>query len=225
MFKYETHLHTAECDLCAHVRAADAVRMYRDAGYSGMVVTDHYFALLQEWFKGDLADDSHKTFIDRWLRGYRAAREEGERLGFTVLLGTEVRFDGPSINDYLVYGLTEEFFYRAPLLNRLTGLDELLSLLPPEALVVQAHPFRDKMTVADPTRLFGIEVHNGGTDEKRNALAALFAAQYGKAPLSGSDFHEAKHLARGGIATETPIKSSADLLSVLKSGAYTLLTK
>ena len=43
MPKFETHLHTAECDKYAFVKARDAVRMYKEAGYDGMVVTDHYF--------------------------------------------------------------------------------------------------------------------------------------------------------------------------------------
>ena len=33
MSKIETHLHTAECDKCAHVSAKDIVHLYKDAGY------------------------------------------------------------------------------------------------------------------------------------------------------------------------------------------------
>ena len=133
-----------------------------------------------------------------------------------------MRFDG-YINDYLVYGLDEQFFYEAPLLNRLKNLKELIEILPKDTCVVQAHPFRDKMVVEDPAPLFGIEVNNGGTDSFRNSMARAFAQHYQKAMLSGSDFHKQEHLARGGIICENEIKAPKDLVSVLKSGNYSLI--
>ena len=220
--KIETHLHTAECDKFAHVSARDAVRMYKEAGYGCIVVTDHYFSLFFDWFHDELCGKTHEEIVRRWLRGYYNAKEEGERIGVTVLPGAEVRFDG-SINDYLVYGVDEDFFLRAPRLNTLGNVSELIKLLPNNACVVQAHPFRNKMTVEDPSPLFGIEVNNGGTDAFRNSMARTFAEHYGKSMLSGSDFHKEKHLARGGIECSCDIKTPADLSSLLRSGNYTLL--
>lgn len=217
------HVHTAECDICAHVAAKDIVRMYQQKGYSGLVITDHYFAMSFDWFADDLTEGTHCEFIDRWLRGYREAKKEGDKIGMTVLLGAEVRLDGPNINDYLIYGIDEDFLFRAPYLNRLSSLQELISVLPENSCVVQAHPFRDNMTVQSPDLLFGIEVNNGGTDPFRNNLARTFAAHYGKPMLSGSDFHHADHLARGGIITDTDIRSIQDLVRVLRSGNYELI--
>lgn len=223
MYRYELHIHTAENDLAAHVPAAEIVRMYKNAGYDGIVITDHYFPLFFDWFHAELDGAAHTQIIDRWLRGYRAAKEEGDKIGFTVLPGAEVRFQD-SINDYLVYGVDETFFYNAPLLCFLRGgLHELLPLLPKEACVVWAHPFRDGMTVIDPTPLFGIEGQNGGTDAYRNQMAQQFAAHYGKPITSGSDFHHSTALARGGIRTETPIRTPKDLTDILRSGAYSLI--
>lgn len=222
MYKYELHLHTAENDKVAQVGGAELVRLYRDAGYAGMVVTDHSFALFHEWFADELRGADHRRMVERWLRGYYAARNEGEKCGFTVLPGAEVRF-ADSINDYLVYGLDEEFFYRAPILHRLRGLDELLAVLPEDACVVHAHPFRDGMTVRNPAPLWGIEVHNAGTDDFRNGMARTFAEHYGKAMTSGSDFHRKDALARGGIMTETPITTPRELITTLRSGMYTLI--
>ena len=217
------HVHTAECDICAHVAAKDIVRMYQQKGYSGLVITDHYFAMSFDWFADDLTEGTHCEFVDRWLRGYREAKKEGDKIGMTVLLGAEVRLDGPNINDYLIYGIDEDFLFRAPYLNRLSSLQELISVLPENACVVQAHPFRDNMTVQSPDLLFGIEVNNGGTEPFRNDLARTFTAHYGKPMLSGSDFHHADHLARGGISTDADIQSIQDLVRVLRSGDYELL--
>lgn len=223
MGKFELHVHTAENDKVAKESGKSIVRLYKEAGYDGLVITDHYFSTFFDWFSAEFDPSDHTSIIDRWLCGYRAARAEGEALNMTVLLGAEVRFDGPNINDYLVYGITEEFLYEAPLLNRLKDLDALLAILPPEAVVVQAHPFRDNMTVGSPEKLFGIEVYNGGTQPIRNKLARTFAEHYGKAMTSGSDFHSAGALARGGIITQQKIETMTDLLKTLKSGAYQLI--
>lgn len=222
MNKYELHSHTAECDRVARLGGKELVRLYREAGYSGIAITDHYFSLFYDWFGEELHSREHKCIIDRYLRGYYAAREEGERCGFTVLCGAEVRFDN-TINDYLVYGLEESDFYNMPLLNRLKGVEELKAALPEQALIVQAHPFRDNMTVCNPENLFGIEVHNGGTEPFRNQMARIYAEHYGKAMTSGSDIHGIGALAKGGICTDHNIQTAEDLVKVLRGGEYSLI--
>lgn len=223
MNKYELHAHTAECDRVAQHSGAEMVKLYADAGYSGMVITDHYFSLFYEWFKDEFCPSDHKSIIDRYLRGYHSARNEAERIGFSLLCGAEVRFDNTP-NDYLIYGLEEDDLYTLPLLNRLKNLRELLALLPDRAVVVQAHPFRDNMTVVSPDLLFGVEAHNGRTSPFRNKMARDYAEHYGKVMTSGSDFHKMKDLAKGGIATERTLASSGDLVDLLKSGDYSLIT-
>ncbi len=218
------HVHTSECDKVAMVDAAEMVRMYHGAGYSGMVVTDHYFAMFEERFFPEIKDVPHKDFVRRWLRGYYNARNEGEKLGFTVLSGAEVRLDSV-VNDYLVYGAEESFFYEAPRLNRLGSVEELVSVLPGDALVVQAHPFRNNMVVRSPEEVFGIEVFNGGTEDFRNEMAKLFAKNYGKPMTSGSDYHGKKAFASGGIVTEERILTQKDLVKTLKSGNYKIIEK
>ena len=39
-YLYETHLHTKESSKCGLVPAAEMVRKYRNAGYTGIVITD-----------------------------------------------------------------------------------------------------------------------------------------------------------------------------------------
>ena len=217
MYKYELHSHTSECDLFAKLGGAELVREYKAAGYDGIVITDHYFDLFFEWFEDELHGASHEEQMRRWLRGYYSAKAEGDGCGFTVLSGAEVRIRD-SINDYLVYGLDESFFSNAPRLCEIGSLDELLRHLPKEALVVHAHPFRNGMTVRDPSNLFGIEAYNGGTDEFRNGLAHRFAEHFGVAKTSGSDVHGMNRLAKGGIETDRRILTMKDLTDVLRSG-------
>lgn len=223
MYKYELHAHTSECDRDACISARQLVHLYKDAGYDGMVITDHYIERFYTlWFPEEMNGLTHEQQVKRWLKGFYTARDEGEKVGFTVLPGTEVRFDGHP-NDYLVYGLHEDFFYTVPRLNELKGVKELLSILPENVCVVHAHPFRNGMTVEDPRGLFGMEVYNGGTEKFRNELARQFALYYGLAMTSGSDIHNMNRLAQGGIMTEKKIQTPEDLISVLRSGEYRLI--
>ena len=224
MYKYELHAHTSECDRDAMLSARELVHLYKDVGYDGMVVTDHYIErFYTRWFPEDVKGLTHEQQVTRWLKGFRTAREEGEKIGFTVLPGAEVRFDnGP--NDYLLYGLHEDFFYTVPRLNELENINALLELMPTDACVVHAHPFRDNMIVTTPPAgLFGMEVFNGGTDPFRNDLARQFASHYNLATTSGSDIHSMTRLAKGGIETVHRIKTPEDLSSVLRSGEYSLI--
>ena len=224
MNKYELHLHTAECDRAACMPAAEIVRRYHAVGYAGMVVTDHYFSIFEEWFEDELRGLDRQQYIHRWLKGYYAAREEGEKLGFVVLPGAEVRFEG-QINDYLIYGVDETFFYESPPLSQLGSVENLVRYLPKSACVVQAHPFRNNMTVQKPDFLFGMEGFNGGNSRFRNQMAKTFAEHYGKAITSGSDFHGKNRFATGGIMTERVIKTPRDLTGTLRSGDYTIIEK
>ena len=224
MPRFELHAHTSECDVAAHASAAELVRLYHAAGYDGMVITDHYFAHFYKWFADELAGKSHREVMARRLKGYYEARNVGEKLGFTVLPGAEVRFDQSpyGINDFLVYGCDEEFFLTAPRLNELTSLDELYAVLPENACVVLAHPFRVRMTVIDPAPLFGIEGYNGLTEPYRNRMAEEYAAHYGKPVTAGSDCHHRDHACKGGIESPRLIRTPRDLTDVLRSGDYTL---
>lgn len=224
MPRYELHAHTSECDLAAHATAAELVRLYHANGYDGMVITDHYFATFYKWFADELEGKTHREIMARRLKGYYAARNEGEKLGFTVLPGAEVRFNKSpyGINDFLVFGCDEEFFLTAPRLNELTSLDELKAVLPENACVVLAHPFRVKMTVMDPAPLFGIEAHNGLTEPFRNAMAEDYARHFDKPVTAGSDCHHRDHACKGGIETPHIIRTPRDLTDVLRSGEYTL---
>ena len=223
VYKYELHAHTSECDRDAHLSARELVHLYQDAGYDGMVITDHYIERFYTlWFPEEVQGLTHQQQVTRWLKGYRTAREEGDKIGFTVLPGAEVRFDHYP-NDYLLYGLNADFFSTVPRLNELRDVSELLALMPPGVCVVQAHPFRDGMAVAEPRGLFGLEVYNGGTDAFRNHLAREYASHYGLAMTSGSDIHDLTRLAKGGILTEQRIQTPEDLSSVLRSGAYSLI--
>ncbi len=219
--KIELHLHTKESSHCGQVPAQDALREYHRRGYGAVVITDHY----SRREAGFWPYSHHRERVDGFLKGYRAAKELEQELGVVVLLGAELRFDESNENDYLVYGLDEEFFYSHPELEDLR-FEDFLAILPETALLYQAHPFRNGNTVVDPKHLFGIEVFNGHSGhDSRNLIALSWARLHRLHAISGSDAHRPHILCSGGILADREVKSSADLVEVLREDAYALINK
>ena len=84
MGKFELHVHTRECDLYAVSHDADIVKLYHDAGYEGLVITDHYFEFFSDWFADELVGLSARDIAKRRLKGYYEAKNEGEKLGDVI---------------------------------------------------------------------------------------------------------------------------------------------
>ena len=42
-FKYDLHVHTMDTSRCGMVDGARMVRLYKKAGYQGIVIADHYY--------------------------------------------------------------------------------------------------------------------------------------------------------------------------------------
>lgn len=199
MYRFEIHCHTAESSSCSKVKAERLVELYLQAGYDGVVITDHLSPdnptrLLER----DGVPVTFENQIERLLQGYTAARAAAkDRL--VVLHGMELRFERDP-NDYLVYGVTKELLLAHP--DILEWGIQKFSVFAREhgLLVIQAHPFRNNMRVMDPKWVDMIEVHNGHPrHQSRNELALLWARMHGKPGSSGSDFHEEGDEGRGGV--------------------------
>ena len=223
-FFTELHAHTSDTSRCGEVCAKDLVALYKAAGASTVVMTDHLSPSTFEAYKG--TDLSWAEKIDIFLQGYRNAKAAaGDEL--TVLLGMELRFDRKGDNnDYLVYGVTEEFLYQNPALlkMRLASFSKLAHKN--GLLMFQAHPFRNGMHIVNPEYLDGVEIYNACVrHNSRNAIAEKWAKLHKLRGSAGSDFHRAEDVARGGILTDKKIETNADLLEVLKSGNFTVYKK
>ncbi len=220
MYKIDTHVHTAEVSPCGVVEAKEIVKMYKESAYYGLIITDHY---------GDYFFHNHEKLnwndkIDKLMTGYYKTRERAEKEGLLVLLGIEINFVW-SANDYLVYGLNEEFLKQNRNLHQL-DLKEFKALIKQEnAVIYQAHPFRPGMEILDPEVLDGVEVFNGNPrHNSRNALAYKYSLENDLKMLSGSDFHQEEDLARGGIITDKKINNMEEFIGLLAAEDYQLLT-
>lgn len=216
-YKYEMHCHTGCVSRCGRVQPEEIVKLYIEKGYDGIVVTDHYSPMT---FPVRHVACPQKE-ADFYLSGYRRMRAAAPP-GFTVLLGMELRHYGTA-NDYLIYGVEEEFLYRSG--NLLALNERRVKRLCEENgyLVYEAHPFRPGRTRINPKYIDGVEVYNGKTKEDQNRQALHWAQRCGKLMISGSDFHSPRELARGGILTERAIYNNADLLTVLKESDFRLI--
>ncbi|MCD7774692.1 MAG: PHP domain-containing protein [Clostridiales bacterium] len=218
-YKYELHCHTKEVSLCGRVPVRDIIEMYKDKGYSGIVLTDHYSPMT--FYRPSMLFCPQKH-VDFYTSAYREALKYAND-DFTVLLGMELRYYATA-NDFLVYGITEEFLRKNG--NLMTMYPKNFYRLAKRYgyIVLQAHPFRSGMVRINPKYLDGAEVYNGKTNREQNLLARQWAQKnHMSITVSGSDFHRPEHLAKGGIITETPIKTNGDLLAVLRSGNYKLI--
>ena len=217
-YKYELHCHTKEVSRCGTLDVEDLIKKYKEAGYSGLVLTDHYSPMtfdLPDFF-------SKKKAIDHYLRAYRKAKKYNDD-NFTVLLGVELRLHA-TVNDYLVYGVTEEMLYELPFLLSLYIRRASKLLRERGCLFLQAHPFRKLITRANPKYLDGVEVFNGKATKEANENSSKWAEEINaKIKTSGSDCHRESGVGLGGIITTEPIKNNDDLLRILKSGNYKLI--
>ncbi len=215
------HFHTKDTSNCANVKAEFAVEEYIKAGYDGIVVTDHLSPSTFMKYGRELL--SWKKKVDFFLRGYKSAVKTANGR-IPVLLGMELRFNkSEGDNDYLVYGITEEFLYSHPELLHLNSKKFYELCQKNNFLVFQAHPFRVGMKVTNPKYLDGIEIFNGNPrHNSSNDIAEMWAKKYDLMVTSGSDYHEIGDLGIGGIWFDKKITDNKTLIEELKKREYEL---
>ncbi len=200
---------------------------YLQAGFNGFVLVNHFNTdsignLFSDKSWAEIAKITTGTFEK--LRKYAEGKLQ-------VAFAVEIAFEGV-YNDYLVYGLTEELLSE---LVKFSGEAGILKLGLPKLyeftsanklLLVQAHPFRKNMLIVNPDLVDGYEVFNGCTrHNSSNDIALKWAEKYGKIMTSGSDHHWPNDIKNAGVLTNTPITSQADVVNILKSGNYKLITE
>ena len=215
MFKTELHCHSNNISLCAQVSCADVVKKFTEAGYTTLVLTNHLNDYTMEHHAS-----SWEEFIDKFYNAYMELKKEADgRLN--ILFGAELRFK-ENINDYLLFGVTREFLLAHPEIFSLNPEKLSPILRENNILFVQAHPFRNGMTVINPRFLDGVEIFNGHMGhDSRNEIAEAWAKKYNLIATSGTDFHYNDVPANAGILTSEEITSTTQLVEILKSGDFT----
>ena len=219
MYKVETHLHTSEGSRCGKLPAKEMIEYYHRAGYKTVFVTNHFASKqLDSW--GDI---SWEEKMDRYLLGYRNAKEAGEALGMNVLLSAEFAF-ADSRRHYLAYGIDEAFLKAYPHLEKMSAADFWPIAQKHDLLVIQAHPFRDLSQTPTPGIVHGLEVVNPNPRHKPyDQFAEEIAMEFGLYRTSGSDAHRPEDVARGGMISREEIRTVEEFIQLVKNGTGELI--
>lgn len=213
MYRYETHCHTLYTSACSRLDAETLVCLYKENGYDGVVVTDHFL-------NGNTTVDRTKKWeerIDDFFIGYEKVLAEGEKKGLKVFFGFEYSYFG---TDFLIYGMGREFLKSHPFLLGLNTRAFLALARENGALTIQAHPYREADYI-DHIRLFpsdadGLETINAARDERCNRLADILADEYGILKTGGSDLHAPSQKLLSGVETDEPVKNIEELVAAVK---------
>lgn len=226
MYRYETHLHTCQASACASATGAQMARAHKEAGYTGVFITDHFF-------NGNTCVPRELPWaqrVEQFCRGYEEAWEEGQRIGLQVFFGFEYNYHGA---EFLIYNLDKQWLLEHPDVDRISPRQALGLFREAGGFAVQAHPFRERNYI-DHFQLFprdidGVEAVNaantGPEGKKMNERAFCFAQMFDLPVTSGSDSHHVDMLYGGGVITPERMESPLDYLRWMKAGALELLGK
>ncbi len=240
MYRYELHCHEKLVSRCGVWSPREMAEIYAELGYSGIVVTDHFF-------NGNCGVDRNLPWREKvalFCEGYEQTKAEGAKLGLDVFFGFEYsvksfyEVDFSKVDkdlplwkntlagcDFLIYGLDKKWLLDKDESILSMPVNGFLKMVKEEGgTVVQAHPFRLEKAYMDHISLFpeytdGVEILNANpnTQGVPNRMAKAYAKEYGFFQTAGSDMHRNdKYLA----VTKLPERVNAmeELIRALKEG-------
>lgn len=213
---YETHLHTSQSSACGQVDGAQMARLYKNAGYTGVVITDHFLG-------GNTAVDPNlpwEQWVDDFCKGYEAAKQEGDKIGLQVFFGWESGFAG---TEFLIFGLDKQWLLEHPQIRGCSVQEQYALVHGSGGIVIHAHPFRVRPYIKE-VRLFtqyidaveGINATHSSINSTSVDLPIFNdqAMEYAKAndlPVtSGSDQHK-QAMIGGGMVFSRKMEDIQDL--------------
>ncbi len=219
MYKYQMHTHTAPTSKCASTTPKELAKALYDAGYSGCVLTNHFY-------HGNTGVDrklAWNDFVCAYERDYTECKEEGEKYGLDIIFGIEEGVEG--YDEILCYGLTPKILYDHPELAE-CSMELWYRVMHNEGvIVVQAHPYRNDHKPLPLEYIDGIEVYNCANHTEENCSAEAFAKENSGLILTcGGDTHDPVNVPFGGIITVKRVTDEKELVRILAKGEYQLLT-
>ena len=223
MFLYETHVHTSSVSACAVSSGAEQARAYKARGYTGVIITDHFF-------NGNIRFNGASRWdkkLEFFASGYNEAKKIGDKIGLDVFFGWEYSIYG---SDFLTYGLGLDFLLANPKLSGTVRIEEYSRLVRANGgYLAQAHPFREGFWIRSPNAvnpeyIDGVEVINCNMTDACNKKAFRFAKEYSLPMQAGSDSHEADpYYGLSGIKLRNRAKNIHDIIDAIKAGSAELI--
>lgn len=223
MYLYELHMHTMEGSKCAHSSIHDMIRRYKDVGFTGAVVTNHFTG-------GNTSVDIDLPWdqlVEKFCACYYEGLKTAKELDFDLLFGVEQGYARGK--EALVYGIDPEFLLEHP---ELRAAD-----LPTWSKVVRgaggfiafAHPFRTKPYIPWPMPMPGMidlvdgfEGYNRSNTPLENQEAMTRLSPEGLIAIAGSDWHDTNFDDANGVVLEHRVHTTQELAKVLRSGKFEL---
>jgi len=214
-------MHTAEVSACAVKFAAQQVAAYKNRGYTGIIITDHFVNGYTTCPK-DLPWDKKMRFF---LTGYEEAKKMGDEIGLDVFLGWEYSIKG---SDFLTYGLGLDFLLKHPNVD-LLKIEKYSALVRESGgFIAQAHPYRDEYYVerpypVAPYLIDSVEVINIMDRNESNEKAFKFAEKNNLPMQAGTDDHGRGNKAYSGIILENKAETIFDIINAIKKKEVSLI--
>ncbi len=216
---YETHLHTTAASACAKSAGSEYISFYKNLGYDGIIVTDHFF-------NGNCCVPENLPWeerVDIFCSGYEDAKAEGDRQGLKVFFAWECHFNG---DEFLVYGLDKKWLREHPEMMTWDHVTHYQKIRADGGLVVQAHPFRERRYLSEvyvhPHQCDAFEVANCGNPHEQDRLAYRYAKEHHITMTAGSDIHHVGRTDNGyiyGMEFDTPLNTITDYVTRIKHGS------
>lgn len=216
-YLYETHLHTNVGSKCGRTSPEDYIHAYVQKGYSGVVVTDHFF-------NGNCAINSQlpwKMRVDAYAEAYERAKEEGDKQGLDVFFGMETRLGN---DECLIYGVDKQWLYEHPEFENVNHKEQYDLIHSAGGAIVQAHPFRERsyMDAVDiyPKYVDALEGYNKENARSEDLRTLELAERIGMIVTAGSDVHDVawmKDTPPFGVVVDKKWASIKDYVKLLRS--------
>ena len=221
LYRYETHCHSNYCSRCAHSSPEELVYAYHQAGFAGLVLTDHFI-------HGNTCVDPNLPWEQRMQQYYDAylmAMAAAQPLDFDVIFGIEHAYGGGL--EALCYGIDFEFLVSNPDIPELSIDTFAQRVHDYGGLVIQAHPYRyGGWEIQFPSDILdGIEVYNAGNAPEKNQMAMELVTGTNLILTSGSDLHHINEpkLGTAGITLPYRIHTGKELVAALKQKDHRLI--
>ena len=195
--------------------------MYAVEGYSGFVVTDHFYT-------GNTAvprDLPWEEWVNRFCEGYRSAKKRGDELGLDVFFGWEFGLGGGT--EFLTLGLDEDWLLAHPDVIRMDPAAYSTKVHEAGGYLIHAHPFLEASYVPCirlfPRLVDAVEVLNAPKGDFINARAAEYALAYDLTQTAGSDSHSDRPHKLAAVSVPRRPSSVSEFIAMLRSREHSLV--
>lgn len=221
-YVYETHLHTNQGSACGQCTGKEMADACYDAGYTGIIVTDHFF------YGNTRVDRSlaWEDWVEEFCKGYEDAKKEGDRIGLQVFFGWESNYKA---TEFLINGLSKEWLLAHPEIKDCSIEEQFQLVHEGGGMVVHCHPYRKEAYIPEirlfPEYVDAVETINATHASLKSTghnvavwdeYAAEYAGKHNLPATAGSDIHKTD-LLLGGMAFKEKLKDSKDFIKTVLS--------